>query len=315
MRIEDFHQWLAGASALSPSQLDQALSWFNHLHQESLVIKTLETHNRCCPHCGHGVIKRWGNAHGLPRYRCGECSKTFNALTGTPLAHLRHREQWAEYSQALIDGVSIRKAAKYCNVHKDTAFRWRHRFLQAIAAAEPAQLQGIVEADETYFLESHKGERHLPRPARKRGGKARQRGLSKEQIPVLIARDRNRTTLDAVLPRADTLSIAKVLSPVLDEDAILCSDASPIYRAFTKKAGLEHHPLNLSAGIRVQDHAFHIQNVNAYDSRLKGWMSRFKGVATKYLPNYLGWRRCIEKFDALLTPQLMLGQALGNDNT
>ena len=27
------------------------------------------------------------------------------------------------------------------------------------------------------------------------------------------------------------------------------------------------------------------QNVNAYDSRLKGWMARFIGVATKYLPN------------------------------
>ncbi len=29
---------------------------------------------------------------------------------------------------------------------------------------------------------------------------------------------------------------------------------------------------------------YHIQNVNAYDSRLKGWMHRFNGVATKYLP-------------------------------
>jgi hypothetical protein len=39
-----------------------------------------------------------------------------------------------------------------------------------------------VEADETYFLESHKGERHLPRPPRKRGGVAKKRGLSNEQI-------------------------------------------------------------------------------------------------------------------------------------
>jgi len=35
---------------------------------------------------------------------------------------------------------------------------------------------------------------------------------------------------------------------------------------------------------------FHIQNVNAYHSRFKGWMERFHGVATRYLRNDLGWR-------------------------
>ena len=30
------------------------------------------------------------------------------------------------------------------------------------------------------------------------------------------------------------------------------------------------------------------------DFKLKNWMMRFHGVATKYLNNYLGWRRGIE---------------------
>ena len=38
----------------------------------------------------------------------------------------------------------------------------------------------------------------------------------------------------------------------------------------------------------------HINNVNAYHSRLKQWLNRFNGVATKNLPNYLGWRRALE---------------------
>ena len=41
--------------------------------------------------------------------------------------------------------------------------------------------------------------------------------------------------------------------------------------------------------------SYHIQNVNAYISRLKDWLRRFKGVATHYLPTYLGWRRMIER--------------------
>ncbi len=45
--------------------------------------------------------------------------------------------------------------------------------------------------------------------------------------------------------------------------------------------------LAISRGERRQG-VFHIQNVNAYHSRLKTWMRRFNGVATKYLPSYLG---------------------------
>jgi len=52
-------------------------------------------------------------------------------------------------------------------------------------------LSGIVELDETYFLESRKGERNLDREPRKRGGKASQRGISDEQTAVLIVRDRS----------------------------------------------------------------------------------------------------------------------------
>ncbi|MCY7316689.1 MAG: IS1595 family transposase, partial [Rubrivivax sp.] len=58
--------------------------------------------------------------------------------------------------------------------------------------------------------------------------------------------------------------------------------------------GLEHHAVNSAQGERVRG-AWHIQNVNAYHSRLKAWLRRFKGVATSYLPNYLGWFRALDR--------------------
>jgi len=204
----------------------------------------------------------------------------------------------------------VRAGARRCGVHKNTAFRWRHRFLALPAELKPLSLHGIVEADETYFLESHKGERHLPR---KRGGVAKKRGLSSEPILVRVVRDRSTATTDAVLPQTDTEAVTAVLAPVLDPDAVLCSDSNAIYHCFAERAHIAHTPVNLKAGIRVSDHAFHIQNANAYHPRLKGWMARFHGVATKYLPNYLGWRRCLERFAATLTPAVMLSLAIGAD--
>ena len=47
----------------------------------------------------------------------------------------------------------------------------------------------------------------------------------------------------------------------------------------------------------------HINNVNAYHGRLKEWMQRFHGVATKNLPNYLSWRRTIEALATASTPE------------
>jgi len=85
-------------------------------------------------------------------------------LTGTPLARLRKKERWADHTQALMSGESLTKAAKRCGVAFTTGFRWRHRFLSAPALDKPSRLNGIVEVDETFILESFKGKRsNLPR--------------------------------------------------------------------------------------------------------------------------------------------------------
>jgi transposase-like protein len=172
-----------------------------------------------CPHCDHRDVVRWGQASDLPRYRCKACLRTFNALTKTPLAKLRMKDKWASeharegaQAEAMIDGVSLAQAARRCGVHPTTAFRWRHRFLAALSGDKPKALRGIVEGDETFILESFKGKRSgRPRKSRKRGGKSAKRGLSAEQIPVIVARDRNGATTDAVLPKLDRVSIAAAL--------------------------------------------------------------------------------------------------------
>ena len=151
-----------------------------------------------CPHCDSRDVVRWGAASALPRYRCKACRRTFNALTKTPLANLRMKDKWAAQTEALIEGVTTAKAARRCGVHYTTAFRWRHRFLASLAGDKPKALAGIVEGDETFILESFKGKRaDMPRKSRKRGGKSAKRGLSAEQIPIIVARDRQGATTDA----------------------------------------------------------------------------------------------------------------------
>jgi len=310
MKNEDFQQWFSQAVDLTIYQKKQVYKELSDIaHQELTEAQLGEV--KYCPHCASSEFTHWGQSNDLPRYRCKACLKTFNVLTGTPLARLRHKPLWLHYSEMMLESYTIRKAARELGIDKNTSFLWRHRFLMSPTIHKPKHLSGIVEADETFFLESHKGERGLSRKPRKRGGKATKRGTSDEQVPVLIVRDRSGLTSEAILPGVTADALTKVLTPLLDSDAILCSDGHRSYQAFSRKSGISHRPVNLSAGHRVIDKAFHVQNVNAYDSRLKSWMSRFHGVATKYLDHYLGWQRWLDSHTKVRDPQKFLIEIAG----
>jgi transposase-like protein len=223
-----FRAWLLGMDNLTAEQREEVQAILHGREPGAEVRAAIEDRlraERCCPHCGTGGAVKRGSANGLQRYQCKACSKSFNALTGTPLARLRHKERWLEFSQALKEGDTVRASAGRCAVAVGTAFRWRQRFLQTLKTAT-APLRGIVEADEAFVLDSRKGDRQLDRPARKRGGKASKRGLSREQVPILVAADRSGTTLSAVLPEVSAKAIQAVLEPAIDKDALLVTDVS-----------------------------------------------------------------------------------------
>lgn len=292
-----FRHLLAMFGELTEAQRQRmvsALSKRDDLSEVTALIEARFSSAALCPHCQSPEVGSWGRAHGLMRYRCQDCRKTFNALTGTPLAGLRKREAWKTFAQAIADSVSVRKAAVRTGISVPTAFRWRHCFLSRLKDAKAKIVTGIVEADETFFLKSYKGQRHLDRAPRKRGGAASKPGLSSEQVPVLVLRDRSGATTDAVLENLQATTIHGVITPVVAKDAVLVSDGSDAYASFAAEKGIVHVGLVTSRGERRRG-VFHIQNVNAYHSRLKGWMRRFNGVATKYLTSYLGWRRMFER--------------------
>ena len=186
MKAEDFAAWLSAISGMNEGQRAEAVAALEkasavgaegggsaqRASQRGRQKDALGTtsHERVaaqgCPHCAGREVVGWGRSHGLLRFRCKSCGRTFNALTKTPMAHLRKKEKWLDHARAMIEGQSLAKTAQLCGVHPTTAFRWRHRFLRAPAVNKPRSLSGIVEADETFILESFKGRwSDLPRKA------------------------------------------------------------------------------------------------------------------------------------------------------
>ncbi len=101
--------------------------------------------------------------------------------------------------------------------------------------------------------------RSRARAHRWRGGKAKKRGLSREQVPILVAANRCYPPVAAAL-------------------------------------GIPHESITASAGERVRG-ALHIRTVNSRHSQIKGFLRRRRGIATKYLDSYLRWFHLIELGD------------------
>ena len=212
-----------------------------------------------CARCDSTQVPKWGIAHRLQRYRCRGCLRTFNALTRTLPARLRHKSVGLGFSAALQHTLSVRKSAMACGAAPSTAFRWNHRFLAAPAERKPAQLYGIVEADETFFRRSHQGPRRRTTPvsgtpspiraARRRGAPTGRRGIRLDrQVPIFIMRDRQKVTNDAVLDNLTTQALGKHLIPKLAADALLWTDTRLGSGVIACQAGIRHQPVNISAG-------------------------------------------------------------------
>jgi transposase-like protein len=165
MKAGDFSAWLSAIGRMSAAQRGEALAALEKAggreigsdpvgsgeapakggkrgrREDALGTTSVERiEAQGCPHCAGREVIGWGRSHGLLRFRCKSCGRAFNALTKTPMAHLRKKERWLDCARAMIEGKSLAKTAALCGVHPTTAFRWRHRFLRAPASDKPRSL-------------------------------------------------------------------------------------------------------------------------------------------------------------------------------
>lgn len=265
---------------------------------------------RKCPRCGETHIVRYGKAHGnKQRYLCKGCHRTFLATTNS-IVELspKNLSVWEKYIECMMEGMSIRKSAAVCGIHRNTAFIWRHKILDALQQmAESVELDGIVEADETFFALSYKGNHKrsktfaMPRAPHRRGGEVHKRGLSDEQVCVPCAVNRNGLSIAKVTNTGNVSITALHLlyDHRISTDAILVTDKANSYKKFADSNAIslvQVKSKNDVYGRRIlpkKNGIYHIQHVNNYHSQLKRFMRQFNGVSTKYLNNYLIWNNLV----------------------
>ena len=148
--VESFIRKVPELNHMERSSVRSALDSVGDLEKVCDLIESRLEDEPHCPHCSCSRIYKHGMKSNLQRYKCSACGKTFNALTGTPLARLRKKHLWLKHTDCLLESTVIRSEAKILNIDKRTAFLWRHRFTAQLHKDVPPLLEGVVEADETY---------------------------------------------------------------------------------------------------------------------------------------------------------------------
>lgn len=251
----------------------------------------------CCPHCGLVDVKKNGKTKtGHQRFQCKGCGKSFTYATRTIFHGAKlPLDTYLRYVHCMMHGMTVRATAYECRISKNASFFLRHKILDALQEMQSkVKLDGIVEADETFFRISFKGNHSrsqffsMPREPHMRGERSKKRGISLEKVcvPCAVNRDGKSIAQIANLGRASVRSISNVFGGRISPDAVLCTDKHNAYVGFAEREGI--NLLQLKSTQRVSG-TLGIQHINGYHSQLKTFMERFHGVATKYLNNYLVW--------------------------
>lgn len=283
--------------------------------EEAALLAVLRDARFCegavCPRCGCRRVIRWGGFRGRQRYRCRGCGRTFSDLTGTPLAYTKRLGLWPAYGRCMERCETVRRAGAALGIDPQTAWRWRQRLLAALRAgsATATRLGGLVELAETRLPYSEKGRRGSRTPGRRRGAT-----LGDESVPwvwVVLARDRRGRCAREVagVGRPAGWRVVQLLGERLEAGGTLLTRAGR-FSAFGVLAVRGGHELRRVRGVgwgRIEEgggrsrrrgvggsRLEHVAHVHALGRRLARWLTRFRGVATRYLERYLAWHDVVD---------------------
>lgn len=262
-------------------------------NSNSKVISNFKTKELYCKKCGCKLHRNSKTKTGIQKYIYSGCKLTSSETTDTIVCHSKLSfEIWSNIIDNLLDGFSLRRIAEENNISLLTSFRLRHKLLYALKNfIKNIKLSGKIKSDEKYFSINLKGNKpqNMPRYSKKRTSvTSPYRGISHHKICVISSIDENDNLLLKIvgLGRCTTDMSKNSLGVKLDNAKSISADSASAYQEFCCKYKLI---LNAVPSGFHSNGIFNISEINGIHSQLETWFSKFRGVSTRHLQEYLDW--------------------------
>lgn len=273
-----------------------------------------------CPHChakaNLGFIVRKGKARGTQRFLCKSCNKYFFPATGTAFERTRKdADTWMKFVELTILGASLKQCAEECHIAYQTAFTWRHKVLNAFRVQQEAvTMSGKIELDEMLIPISYKGNHvqgegfferklnkdntnnNMPRKSFQRGSDNKSLSSKNKACVFCMVRDGNKGFY-AVVPGVGFMNPSMldmtIAKHVDKDDTLLLADQYKVTANYLDSNDYNYMILASNTSPNSSEHkaevrdGHHLQHVNAMHMHLRKFLSKYCGVSTKYLENYI----------------------------
>ena len=262
-------------------------------NSNSKIISKFKDKDLFCKECGCKLYKNGKTKNGIQKDICSGCKITLSETTNTIICHSKLPfEIWSNVIDNLLNGFSLRRIAEENNISLLTSFRIRHKVLYALKAfVENINLSGEIQSDEKYFSINLKGTKpeNMPRYSKKRTSTSSPyRGISHHKVCVVSSIDENDNLLLKIvgLGRCTTDMLKESLGQKIKHAKSVNADSASAYQGFCKEYNLI---LNAIPSGFHSDGIFNISEINGIHSQLETWLSKFKGISTRHLQEYLDW--------------------------
>jgi hypothetical protein len=182
-------------------------------------------------------------------------------------------------------GMSLRECARIVHISLTTSFFWRHRILCALQSFEDnVNFFGVVELEELLMNYSEKG--------KKRRDKKELKKLTKkkpEKVAIIAATDRSGNILFKKLEdnRVQADHVADFLKSRISKDSVVCGSDKKAFKTVNAEH-IKHK--EISSKKKKKDSIYSVSTVHKKITDFVSWIYyKFRGVATKYLTNYIMW--------------------------
>ena len=245
-----------------------------------------------CPRCRCEYVTKAGVHNGRQVYKCKNCKYQFRE-TAKSLVYYSHKYYLLmDYIKCMLEGKSLRACAREVGISLPTSFTWRHKILAALKNFDKnVNFFGIVEIDELLMDYSEKGRQYSSVKEMKRAMRKKPK-----KVAVIVATDRSGNILfrNTESNRAKQEDIEKFLKGRITEDAVLCTGTKYAFRHI-RKSKVKHK--EIVGAKRKKRGVYSTAIVKAKSEEFTKWIySKFRGVATKYLQNYIMWYVAIGKY-------------------
>ena len=262
-------------------------------NSNSKVISRFKERKIFCEKCGYKLHKNGKTKNGVQKYICSNCKVTLSETTNTIICHSKLSfEIWRNIIDNLLNGFSLRRIAEENTISLLTSFRIRHKVLYALKSfVENIKLSGEIQSDEKYFSINLKGTKkeNMPRYSKKRTSTSSPyRGISHHKVCVVSSIDEKDNLLLKVvgLGRCTTDMLKDSLGKKLNNAKSVTADSASAYQDFCETYNLI---LNAIPSGFHSNGISNISEINGIHSQLETWLSKFRGISTRHLQEYLDW--------------------------